>query len=416
MELNITKQKRTSAFTLLLISYVVIGKMFIPAENLFIFSNEFIAYGVGVVACVLLTRNYFKSKVFFAFAAYVIVLLLNYFTETLVNLGNVLSESFTIIVTACFGYYLFYESDNKVLSRLLLFLTTIIIIVYSVMTFVFYQNNPGIMRSAAMSYNYEIYRPLFLQGLAPYTFPHALSCLLPALVLGVKGKQQIRWKRWLSLVLLAASLVLIYITQATGALVVAVVAIFIAFIAKRGNVKKNIVTIGVVTVLMMPLMVSSSLQTVVLEWMGDAVGEESHYTGKIDELAESAAGVETEGDIQARGDLLGETLNAIIHHPILGVSDRSYGNHNALLDRWAEYGLVGFIPLLIGMFMMIRFTSRRLPNDIRIFYYIGVGANFLMMLTKSMFGWNQWFFFLVMLPLMVQFFGVTPKNNENVND
>ena len=337
--------------------------------------------------------------------------------ETRINLGNILSESYTIIVTSCLAYYLLSYKRTQNLSKVIMWLFFIILGIYSVMTFYYSRTQPGIMRSAAMAYNQDIYESYFLRGLAHYQFPHAIACLIPAFVLGLKKGNHPLFTKLLAFGLLGLSLVLVYITQATGALIVAVFALLLAIIARKGNTMKNTITLIIVSIFALPFMVSSDVQSGLLGFVGDLVGPSNSYYSKIVELQSSLSGVEMEeGDISTRGALLEETLDAIIRHPILGVSDRSYGQHNALLDRWAEYGLVGFLPLLLGMFWMISLTLRKIPLHLRTFYFIGVASSFIMMLTKNMFGWDQWFSFLVLLPVLINYFGGTsPQNTSYVS-
>jgi O-antigen ligase len=393
---------------------VVIGKTFLPSANLAIYRNDYVVYAIGVVTCILLSLDFFRSRIFFVLACYVVILFLNYFFESFINLGNILSESFTIIVTACFCFNLFGNNYDKRLANCLTLLFGVIIVVYSIMTYIFYISNPGIMRAAAMARNYETYHPYFLRGLAPYSFPHALTCIIPALVLGIKNKHINPMKRWLSVMLLILSLVLIYITQATGALIVAVVAIILSMIVKIGNAHKSVIPVVITSIFLLPLVISPEIQKWTIGLIERLIGDDNFYSHKIEELEASVYGVEYEGDIAYRGSLLGETIDAILTHPFLGVSDMSYGEHNALLDRWAEYGLIGLVPLLLGMVWLIKRCSRHLSKDVLIFYYIGIASSFLMMLTKSMFGWHQWFAFLIVLPVMIRFFSVE-TNNKLIN-
>ena len=153
----------------------------------------------------------------------------------------------------------------------------------------------------------------------------------------------------------------------------------------------------------MPFALNQDLQYKLLNAASDFVGQENLYMEKIDELKSSVSGTAYSGDIDYRGRLLEKTLNTIASYPILGTDKRTYGNHNALLDRWAEYGLVGFIPIICLIFVFVRDIARKIPPDLKSFYLLGIISNLVMMLTKSMFGWDQWFAFLVVLPIMISF-------------
>ena len=264
-----------------------------------------------------------------------------------------------------------------------------------------------------MRSNFEAMSVFFAQGLVPYQFSHALTCVAPAFILGIKLKNQLKWKKLLCWLALISSVVLVFISQSSGALLVMALSIVCSLFVGIRPIKYNMLILIIVFLLVAPLAISDALQLSFLQYTESVIGSEMHYQDKLEELESSIYGSEDEGDIAYRGNLLGQTTDAIISHPIFGVSDHSYGNHNALLDRWAEFGLIGFIPLIMLIFYFLRDTSKKIPENIRTFYYIGAGANILMMLSKSMFGWYQWFCFLVVLPVMIIFFGEQKSFNYN---
>lgn len=401
---------RKNVFLLLLFGFIIIKFSFLPFSFLPVFRSAFLPYIVGIVASFYAAYSFVRTKKFLCMLCYIIAMIFNYIIGDDVNIGNILSESFTIWATAFLSYYLLEKSNQNYLSVFIIYFFLIITLIYTVQTFRFYQINSGIVRHAAMKRNFDAAFGMFVRGLVPYQFPHALSCVIPAFVLGIKINGQSLWKKLLCWISLGASLVLVYITQSSGALLVAIMSILGAFVIKVGYVKKNIRRLFIILLLISPIAISDTIQLSVIRGLGSIVGTELHYQDKLEELEGSIIGSEDEGDIAYRGSLLGETVGAIIKHPIFGVSDHSYGEHNALLDRWAEFGLIGFLPLIIFIFYMVKSTALRIPYNIRIFYYWGVSMNLLMMLSKSMFGWHQWFCFLVVLPLMVLFFGQSERN------
>ena len=405
-------------FIIFLYLFVVLGMTFTPMRIIPIFKNIFVVYGVGVFVSILAIPKYFRTKYFLMFGIYALILLSNYYFETLINLGNVLSESYIIIVTTCLAYYVITSKESRRLSSVLIWVFLGITLVYTVRTLHYSRSMRDIMRAAAMAYNAEIYEPFFLRGLAPFHFPHGITCLIPAYVLGMKTKSNKMWIRVVSGIMLFASVLLVYITQATGALIVAIFAMVLAIIAKRGRNIKNTRTLVIISLVFLPIVLSTGIQSAVLDLAGEIVGHQSSYYTKIAELKFNLASsleVDTGGDIRTREELLGQTLDAIKRNPLIGVSDGSYGNHNALLDRWAEYGLIGFLPLFLGMIMFFNLVRKHLSFSAGYFYIIGFAANILMMLTKSMFGWHQWFCSMVMLPLLIDYLGGNPSFTNNIN-
>lgn len=391
---------------LLLFSFVVLAFTFIPFRIPLTFLGKYLHFGIGVITCLLASPKFLKTKMFGVALMYTVVLLLNASYKTFVNLGNVLSETSSIIITGFMIYYAFKADYTRKFRLLIVILFSFITVVYAIQTFRFYLTNPGIMRWAAMERNYDDASVFFALGLAPYAFPHGLSCIIPAFVLGLKNQENSFKIKAFSLAMLICSFLLIFITQATGALIVAVFSLICAMLSKIGSVRNNILQLLLVSVLMLPIIVSETVQIGIIHSIEAIISDESEYLPKLEELEHSITNdTEGGGDIETRSNLLDNTIESILESPLFGVDSRTFGNHNALLDRWAQYGLIAFLSIVLYIIWMIKFTWRYIPYNYRIFYLIGILANLLMMFSKSMFAWHQWFSFLVVLPIMVYFLG-----------
>ena len=413
------KKKMSRKEIVILIMYVFVTLLltFTPFSMILGMDNIIVSYSIVAIILVYSSRDYIKTTFFKLTLIYFVVLLLNYFLESLVNLGNILSESFSIFAAGFMFYYGIKQDPKGLFTKVLMYTFCIITVIYAYRTYSIERGWPGIMRHAASQLNYERVAYLFASGLSPYAFPHALTCVLPAFMLGIKINK--KWKgKIFYIIMLGASTLLIYVTQSTGALIVAVFALVCSFIVHIGSWKENATKIIVFSLLITPIIVSDTMKMAILDTMEATISADSHYQKKIEELKSSINSyqdnVEEGGDIEYRGNLLGMTLSAIAKSPLVGVSNRSYGNHNALLDRWAEYGLVGFIPIVMFIYLMVKFTMQFIPDPYRTFYIIGVLSNLLMMLSKSMFGWYQWICFLFFLPLMIRFIVYTTKSKKNV--
>ena len=404
---NNVKVLTTKEYSVILLFSFVILYFTIPPFN-FLFSSisMFTPYVVGVLACILAAPTFGRTRMFMMAFLYAVVLQLNAHYKAYVNWGNVLSESSSIIFTGFIVYYVLKLDVSQRLSKTIISLFVIFLIINAIQTYIFSRSIPGIMRWAAMCYNKEAAMPYFALGLARYTFPHCLACIIPAFVLGLKIKGHSKRKRLFVLALLVLSLLLIYITEATGALVVALFALICAWVSKVGKLSNNLKKLALVSFFLVPIALSEDVQLGIINMAEEFVGDDSHYIPKLEELKLSVTtDIENDGDINYRGNLLSMTLESIAESPIIGVSEKTFGNHNALPDRWAQYGLIGFLPIVLYIFWMVRFILGHIPINIRTFYLIGVAANLMMMFSKSMFAWDQWFAFLVILPLMVLFCG-----------
>lgn len=404
---------------LLLFSFVILYFTFVPFKVLFAFGGFYLPYAIGVIVCLLAAPMFVRTKMCVMALLYTVVLLLNVPFKTYVNLGNVLSETSSIVFTCFMVYYALKCDLSQRFLRTIVILFCIITSIYAIQTYVFFITFPGIMRWAAMLENQDDALPYFEMGLAPYAFPHGLSCIIPAFVLGLKSPKNTNKIRFFSLMMLFVSFLLIYITEATGALIVALFSLICAWISKVGSVRINLQKILIISFLFAPIVVSDSIKIGIIQGIESAVGDDSQYLPKLEELERSItkdyAGA-GEGDFKTRSDLLDNTIESIMSDPLFGVSSPSFGNHNALLDRWAQYGLVAFMSIAFLIIWMIKFTMRYIPYNYHTFYLIGVSANLLMMLSKSMFAWYQWFAFLVVLPSMILFCGkIQIKNKKLIN-
>ena len=387
---------------------VILEFTFLPFRLRLAFIGDILPYIFGIAISLLAASSFVGTKRFVLASIYACVIISNFFLKDNINLGNSLAESFNILCTAFMAHYILKRIDmDKCRWFTCAFIA--LIAVYAICSFGFYLTFPGIIRYASTRVNYDRALPYFLMGLSPYSFPHALVGIIPALVLGLKVRGQSKIKKVLCVSTLVLSLVLIYITQATGALIAAVFALVCSIVSKVDFFRKNMRRLIWVSIFILPIALSDSLQLSILKEVGELVGNESHYTSKINELEESLTSEgETSGDINYRGNLLELTLTAIATHPLFGVSDdRDYGHHNALPDRWALYGIIGFLPLMLYLFYQVKYTLRKIPLPHQTFYLIGVAANFLMLLSKDMLTWDQLFCFIVMLPVMTLYFGNT---------
>lgn len=395
---------------------VILCFTFLPLRLRLSFINDTVLYVFGVTVSLMAAYSFVRTRRFVFAFIYASVIIINFFLKNNINLGNSLAESFNILCTAFMAHYLLNNLDmGKCRWFSIVFIA--LVAVYAISTFGFYLVFPGVMRFAAMRENFDRALPFFLRGLSPYAFPHALTCVIPAMVMGLKIHDQSTTKKVLCAATLALSIVLIYITQATGALIAAVFALVCSIVSKADDFRKNRRRLIWVSIFILPFALSDSLQLSFLQGVGELVGSESHYALKINEMEESITSEgETSGDINYRGNLLELTMKAIATHPLFGVTDsRDYGHHNALPDRWALYGIIGFLPLILYFFYQVKYTLRIIPIQHQTFYLIGVATNFLMLLSKDMLTWYQLYCFIVMLPVMTLYFGNTNKLRNEYN-
>lgn len=394
--------KSINWLTIAIFQYVILVFTFRPITFYSGFNNPYIAYAVGILGCLLVARDYVRTKIFRYALFYVLITFSNLLYDKSTNLGFVLAEGFSILATGFIAFYAM-ESKGKQRDRIVKFvlLTFLLItVIYSVQTIVISRIWPGIMRSAALPEYEEICQPYFMLGLAPYAFPHALPCLIPILIMVIKNKCYNNILRILLGCLLGLIIGIIYVTEATGPMLVGLLAFILSIIAKKGSIRSNIKKMAAVLIVFLPIMISSDIQVAIIDTTEEIIGYDNQYFPKLEEFKASAQGdVGEGGDIELRGNLFEKTVNAIISSPIIGVTDKSYGNHNALLDRFAEYGIIGFATLLMYLIGVINYTRSKIPKVEEIYYLIGAFSAMLLFFSKSMFQWHTIFTFIVILPL-----------------
>lgn len=376
---------------------------FEPSKTLPLFRIPFIGYIVAIAALIIVSNSYLKQKEFWLALMYGLVVFLNFWVGNVAfpSLFSVLYEVFRLMVPAAIFYYYSKVNRNKPFVNCVLLVYLFVIVFETIATYRLEQVFPGLMRNFHAS-RYEEDLTMFMQkGLVPYSLPHALPTLIPALVLVIKDSKNNLIIRVSSLVFLAASLVIVYLSQAAGAYLMTIFSLALAFIVNSRGVRKNLNKLVILSMFILPFVLVPSFTDTAMDVAEMFVSEDSDVYEKIEEVRTSNSGAETSGDIAYRGELLDKTLNTIIEHPLFGSRTKTYGNHNALLDRMAKLGLVGFLPLLMFLILTIKGTYKVIPEKGKIYYLIGVSAAVIMLLSKNQISWDQWFFLFYLLPVLI---------------
>lgn len=395
----IKKIRRWIAFIYLV---PIIWMAFEPSRVMPFFRIPFIGYIVAMVALVLVSNRYLMRNEFWLAFIYGFVVFLNFRVGNVAfpSFFSVLYEIFRLLVPAAIFFY-YRNNRNKLFVNVVLLSYIFIISFEALATYRLEQEFPGLMRNLSAS-RYDEERVFFMQmGLAPYSLPHALPTLLPAVILVLKDQNNRLIYRILSIVFLVASFIIIYLSQATGAYLMAVFSLVLAMIVDSRGVQNNIRKLVIVFSLVVPFAIIPSFTNAVLDIAEMVVSTESDVYEKIEEVRASNSGIDADGDIAYRGELLGKTIDTIIQHPLLGSRTKTYGNHNGLIDRWAKLGLVGFLPLLLFLTITIKNTYKIIPDKGKTYYVVGVISAIIMLSFKNQVSWDQWFLLFYLLPVLI---------------
>lgn len=377
--------------------------MTFPMARVSLSRMPFFGYVVAILAMVLVTRRYFKEREFLVVGWYGLAVLLRFFmgSQAFPTLFSALYETFILLIPAILFYYFRKIDTNAPFVYTIIVFYTAIIIFESVMTYYIDQEYPGILRNLqAIRYD-DIRDILIAQGLAPYSLPHALPTLMPGLILIIKDRTNKLLPRIVSLAFLIASLVIIWLSQATGPYLMTIFAVTLSLIVSPTSVKDNMKKLMFVSFFVLPFVLFPSFSGALLDGAKSFIPVDNDVYEKIIEIENNVEGEEGNGDIAFRGELLERTIQSIIENPIFGSPTKTYGNHNALIDRWAKLGLVGFIPLLIFLYLTISATYKVISERGRIYYVIGVMSALFMLLSKNQISWDQWFILFYFLPVLL---------------
>ena len=377
--------------------------MSFPMARVMLSKIQFFGYIVAVFAMVLVTRSYFKEKDFLVVGWYGLAVLLRFFmgSQAFPTLFSALYETFILLIPAILFYYFRKIDTNAPFVYSIIIIYTTIIIFDSVMTYRIDQEYQGVLRNLqAIRYD-DIRETLVARGMAPYSLPHALPTLMPALILIIKNRTNKLLPRIAFLAFLIASLVIIWISQATGPYLMTIFAVTLSLIVSSTSVRENMRKVMLVSFFVLPFVLFPSFSGALLDGAKSFIPDDNDVYEKIIEMEKTVEGEEGNGDIAYRGKLLEKTIQSIIENPIFGSPTKTYGNHNALIDRWAKLGLVGFIPLLIFLYLTIKGTYKIMPERGKIYYIIGIMTALFMLLSKNQISWDQWFMLFYLLPVLL---------------
>lgn len=232
-----------------------------------------------------------------------------------------------------------------------------------------------------------------LRGVGDFNLYSSLGVLFPLMLGQVWGRSSgARWLILGALVCILVSVALSTFTASVGVLILGVIALLL-LMQVDGKVS-GVITAGggMLVFLVVWIAVADSLHD---------IAQLQFVTDKIFRLLEgvSQAGL-VEGDETMRGYLATLSLDTFAQFPLFGVGPvtmaltgglyRDVGGHCSWLDQLAEYGVVGFGPLVLFFFissvgMLKRYLRTRKPED---------AASVCMMFSAIIFGFGNPFVFI----------------------
>lgn len=356
----------------------------------------------GCVVIAFGAKSFFSTKSFIYLLLYFIVVFLNliggdrYFS----NIGKVIQEVATLFFTSSLIYYV-YSRDCVKFTKWLLVSTMIVIVYYSISTFLINLEYPGIVRETVALINEENRQSviLYMRGLVNYQLPHALPIIIPALIFNIRSNVYTKFIKFLFFVVLVAALAIVYMSYSATALILSILILVLSLMVKEDSVKNNIIRLMVITVIALPLLINPEFIFGPLLRLFSSE-ENTIYFDRLFELQDLSATGSASGDLASRQTRYGMTFSLIKENILFG-SNKLPGGHMAIIDRLAILGLVGFIPYLLFIICQIKYAAKRINVYSKTYYAIGIFAALFMLTMKGMSSWEIWYFMLTIMPLMI---------------
>lgn len=369
-------------------------------------THSIITIAVGMAAGLVVSYKYLSQKPVLYLLLYEVVLVLNmlsgdYRYHTWREVFNVTVE---ILIPVLMTFGIFASNDTKLLNVTVKAILWMLII-NAIGSFVVDMTIPGSIRAIngtiRESGDNSIAMVYYRFGLANYVMPHALPCILPVLVMGIKTAGN-RLHRVFMAVSLVACLLLIYLSGATTPVLTGAIALIFAFFTNSKTGTRRLVTLGIIATILVAIASSKEIMLPLLKGLDNMMNNEGYFHSKIMDFEDLIVYGDNTGDIEQRSDLYMTSWNAVVENPIIGVNTQ-VGGHSNLLDCWGYLGLVGLIPFLGFIFTQVKLSAKQLHKGSLLFYYEGVFMAILMLAIKSMSGWESWLFLFTVLPLLTRY-------------
>ncbi len=357
---------------------------------------------LGIIIGLVTYKKYFSRPAIFALFIYVIVLFINvqnsdYWWHDYKTLAR---DTANLLLTGVMGYAIVGSKDMR-LIKVTVYLFALMLIGNVIGTTIVETIIPGSIRAVTMmsrETGENFLTTYFRLGMANYWLPSGLVSIIPILVMGIKTEKQDKTKRILLLLVLISSLVLIWYSGSTTALLLGVLGLSLPLIVNKKTKLGKQIGLSVFVVIILIITFNDTLMIGLLDSFDQMVGHEGYFHEKVDDFKDAIMHGESSGDIETRKNLYQATWNAILENPIIGVN-REAGSHSLILDHWGYLGLVGLIPFLFFVIAQLRMMGHMIPQKARVCYYESVAITVVMMFVKNTDMWEMWLCLFTMLPV-----------------
>ena len=359
--------------------------------------------GVAIFLSLFLVPKFFKSRLFVFIFFYAIIVWLNAQGGDEYAYDKKLLDGLMLCMCGGISYYLMLSNDQKSMKWICILLLCVLII-QTIPGLVMYFTAKDTIRTfinqvshGEVDYEWD---HLFRLGVLSYDVTHGLPLLVPPLIMWLRTKNI--GKRWriFCLISLICIFILTVIYDVTTVQFLALFGVGASLLIYPNQDKKNQQRIIIAAILVLPFILSSSLQN---ELLG---GVESIASGamkeKVADMRYDLNHDDGTSDLAGRGLLYGRSIDAFISSPIIGTDDYSLiGGHSAVFDRMGAFGLIGFIPFLFIFILSTRFCRKNMPPSSRWYYTICTICFLALIVMKNMCRLEEWLMYLVVVPSLL---------------
>ena len=399
MKINTT----SNTLSLLFVILIVCLTLTLLQGYFFVFRRQWIFMGAITVVGLINSTSYLRQKQTIWLLIYFLIVSFNALSgdDFWSARGQSVAELFLLTAPSIMTFYALKNDDRKFMKTVLT-VFFVIVVLETIASFIANLKFPDIIRiltSMRNNSSSESAWYYYRMGIANYDIGHALPALLPLLIWEVRYNATSKSTRRICLVLLVFTLVLIYISAITTALLLSVFAVLLALFTQKGTLKRNLFPIMVLSLIFIPFILSDSLILDLLSFVNGYIPSEYSLHDKIIDIQETILYGETSGDLSLREEKYTSTISLFQENMLLGTNSK-VGGHSSFLDRLSSLGIVGFIPYVVFLYLQIKKLSDRIHPEYRIVYFEGILMCLLMLLMKDADSWEMFFTMFTLVPFM----------------
>lgn len=252
------------------------------------------------------------------------------------------------------------------------------------------------------------------QGVGGYALLYSQVCVLPMFLTWTINSLKKNWLKFAIGTLWLVTFVMYLLKSGYSiALVTSIVGLIILFFYRRKNLTLAIVVVAVLVLLLVRLIgYNDGFRNSLLSFFdGTTVAR------KIEDIHLSITTEETADSIMVRIKRYRESIDCILHYPIIGGQWWGVcGTHSALLDTFAKYGIFGGYVF----FNIIFEFSRKLKNNLNAEKYLKLANATLislgMILLLNSMPYNLVFMIVFLIPMCYEEIKKWSENNESIVD